>query len=104
MQLVTTPVTGSIHMTQPSGAQYLGGREVCQRYGIVPMTLHRWLKDKDLGFPEPSFRNRTLRYWLESDLIEWERKRADETRKRASESRSARPTPAKRRDAAQGQA
>jgi predicted DNA-binding transcriptional regulator AlpA len=61
-----------------SDVQYLSGPDVCARYGIVAMTLYRWVRDPDFGFPEPAFKNRDRRYWLESDLAKWERKRARE--------------------------
>jgi predicted DNA-binding transcriptional regulator AlpA len=61
------------------GTHFLRGREVAARYGInAKMTLWRWLNDPayaDLEFPAPRFLARTRRFWAESDLIEWERRR-----------------------------
>jgi predicted DNA-binding transcriptional regulator AlpA len=54
-------------------ALYLTGPQVCARYSISDMSLWRWLADKDIGFPRPAMRVRERRYWLESDLVAWER-------------------------------
>jgi hypothetical protein len=45
------------------------------RYGISDMSLWRWLQDSKLKFPPPALRVRERRYWLEADLIAWERSR-----------------------------
>jgi hypothetical protein len=37
------------------------------------MSLWRWLKDPTIGFPQPAMRVKDRRYWLEADLIAWER-------------------------------
>ena len=43
-------------------------KEVCQRYGVKPMTLWRWSRDPDLGFPQPiKIRKRLYRYQDELD-------------------------------------
>ncbi len=38
--------------------------------GVSDMTLHRWLKDPDLGFPEPTIICRR-RYWKRGDIDTW---------------------------------
>jgi predicted DNA-binding transcriptional regulator AlpA len=54
-------------------AVYVNAPQVRARYGgVSDMTLWRWLRDKELGFPKPSRINR-MRYWKVSELIEWER-------------------------------
>src|SRR5215208_1947562 len=53
--------------------RYLTGPQVCLRYAISDMSLWRWLKDTELAFPQPSLRIRDRRYWLEADLVAWER-------------------------------
>ena len=56
-------------------AVYLKATQVRERYGgISDMTLWRWLRDKELGFPKPCRINR-MRYWSDSELTEWERVR-----------------------------
>ncbi|GLR60280.1 helix-turn-helix transcriptional regulator [Rhizobium indigoferae] len=55
--------------------KYLTGPQVLARYQITEMTLHRWQKNEKLGFPEPMKINRR-RFFLEDDLIAWERSRA----------------------------
>ena len=54
-------------------ARYLTGPQLCARYSISDMTLWRWLQDPEIGFPRPAMRVRERRYWLESDLVAWER-------------------------------
>jgi predicted DNA-binding transcriptional regulator AlpA len=47
--------------------------EVRERYGISDVALWRWLRDPKLKFPQPAMRVLDRRYWLEEDLIAWER-------------------------------
>jgi predicted DNA-binding transcriptional regulator AlpA len=56
-------------------ARYLTGPQLCARYSISDMSLWRWLNDAKIGFPRPAMRIRERRYWLESDLVAWERAR-----------------------------
>jgi predicted DNA-binding transcriptional regulator AlpA len=51
-------------------------KEVMNRCGgITQMSLWRWLRDPEMGFPEPTYiRNR--RYWREADLEAWLETRA----------------------------
>ena len=53
--------------------RFLTGPQVCSRYSITDMSLWRWLKDPTIGFPQPTMRVKDRRYWLEADLIAWER-------------------------------
>jgi predicted DNA-binding transcriptional regulator AlpA len=53
------------------GDGFLPARAVWERYGITPMTLWRWLKDKSLDFPQPIYLGR-FRYWKIADLLAWE--------------------------------
>jgi predicted DNA-binding transcriptional regulator AlpA len=54
---------------------YLNAAQVRARYGgISDMSLWRWLRDEELGFPKP-YRINRLRYWKDSELTEWERTR-----------------------------
>jgi predicted DNA-binding transcriptional regulator AlpA len=55
----------------PDPRRYLTGPQVCARYGISDVSLWRWLRDHD--FPPPTLRIRDRRYWLESELVAWER-------------------------------
>lgn len=48
-------------------------REICG--GISDMSLWRWLKDPDLGFPRPVVISRR-RYWREADVSAWIGQRA----------------------------
>lgn len=54
---------------------YLTAPQVRKRYNVTDMSLWRWQKNPDLGFPAPMVINRR-RYWRECDLVEWERKQA----------------------------
>jgi predicted DNA-binding transcriptional regulator AlpA len=53
--------------------RYLTSPQVCARYSISDVGLWRWLKDPELKFPQPTLRVRDRRYWLEDDLLNWER-------------------------------
>ena len=53
--------------------KFLTGPQVQLRYSVSSMSLWRWLADPELGFPQPALRVRDRRYWLERDLIAWER-------------------------------
>jgi predicted DNA-binding transcriptional regulator AlpA len=55
--------------------RYLNSREIRDRYGVSQMALWRWLHDPAVAFPAPMWIKKR-RYWLEADLIAWERSRA----------------------------
>ena len=38
--------------------------------GVSEMSIWRWLKDEDMGFPKPIVINRR-RYWREADIAAW---------------------------------
>jgi predicted DNA-binding transcriptional regulator AlpA len=60
----------------PAPRRYLTGPTVCERYGVTDMSLWRWLQDTELGFPKPAMVINRRRFWLENDLLAWERSRA----------------------------
>jgi predicted DNA-binding transcriptional regulator AlpA len=63
------------HNLPAANVLYLTAAQVRARYGgISDMTLWRWLRNTELGFPKPRRINR-LRYWKTNDLAEWERRR-----------------------------
>jgi predicted DNA-binding transcriptional regulator AlpA len=69
----------------PDPRRYLTGPAVWKRYGISDVGLWRWLRDPEINFPQPALRIRDRRYWLESDLIRWERAqlpRGDDAKRR----------------------
>ena len=55
--------------------ELISAQDVCRRYSIAEMTLHRWLKDESLGFPRPVVLRRR-RYFYASEVTAWERARA----------------------------
>jgi predicted DNA-binding transcriptional regulator AlpA len=57
--------------------KYLPARQVWERYGVTSMSLHRWVQNPEMGFPQPIYIGRN-RYWDESELTAWERRRATE--------------------------
>jgi predicted DNA-binding transcriptional regulator AlpA len=60
-----------------SSRSYLSSQDVRRRYGNVSvMSIWRWLHDDKLKFPKPRLCIKGRRYWLEGDLIAWERQRA----------------------------
>jgi predicted DNA-binding transcriptional regulator AlpA len=65
----STPIGGI-----DSAEQFLPARHVWQRYSISDMTLWRWLRNPELGFPQPIKIGRH-RYWRLADLVSWERSR-----------------------------
>lgn len=56
-----------------AGEVYLPAPRVCDRYSVTPMTLHRWLKDEEMGFPQPLYIRR-FRYFRLSDLVAFEQR------------------------------
>lgn len=38
--------------------------------GISDMTLHRWLRDPAMAFPQPAYLGQR-RYWREADVVAW---------------------------------
>ena len=50
--------------------------QVCERYGVTGMTLYRWDRDPDLGFPKPIYiRGRKYRDERELDAFDATRER-----------------------------
>jgi predicted DNA-binding transcriptional regulator AlpA len=65
------PPTDSLDVTRT----YLKTAQVRRRYGdISDMTIWRWLKDEELGFPRP-LRIKRERFWKLSELTGWEQRR-----------------------------
>jgi predicted DNA-binding transcriptional regulator AlpA len=67
--------------------RYLTAPQVGQRYTISHMTLWRWLDDTALAFPQPALRIRDRRYWLEADLVAWERSQIERQNSKILEGR-----------------
>ena len=44
--------------------------QVCDRIGVTTMTLHRWLRDPEVGFPKP-IQIKRFRFWPEPEIAEW---------------------------------
>ena len=59
--------------TEPGG--YLAAKRVQERYDITDRTLDRWLNNPEMDFPRPMVVN-GRRYFRETELVAWERKRA----------------------------
>jgi predicted DNA-binding transcriptional regulator AlpA len=49
----------------------LTSRAVCEYFGVVPRTLHRWVADRELGFPRPVIVKKR-QYWRPRDLENFE--------------------------------
>ena len=62
---------------------FLPAIKVQARYGVCGMTINRWLRDKNLGFPLPIYIKR-LRFWKLAELTVWERERARASRSAAA--------------------
>ena len=54
-----------------AGQTFLTGPQVQARYQKSHVTIWRWVRDPDLGFPSPMQINR-LNYWRLADLEAWE--------------------------------
>lgn len=68
----TPPKSTPVALDRVGQDGYLPARKVWERYGVTSMTLWRWLNDKRIGFPEPTYFGR-FRYWRLGDLLAWER-------------------------------
>ena len=53
---------------------FITGPQVQERYQKSNVTIWRWIKDAELGFPQPIRINR-MNYWRLSDLEQWEAQR-----------------------------
>ena len=53
--------------------KFLPAPRVLDRYSVSQMTLHRWLKNPEMGFPVPTYFGR-YRYWRLSELLAYERR------------------------------
>lgn len=62
-------------MNSIASDDFLTARMVWERYGVVSITLHRWLRDDRMNFPKPYYFGRN-RYWKRRDLEQWEMARA----------------------------
>ena len=51
--------------------EFLTGPQVAQRYQKSHVTIWRWTRDPDLGFPKPIQINRH-NFWRLAELQEWE--------------------------------
>lgn len=64
-----------VSINEPQAAGFLPARRVWERYGITSMTLHRWLRDERIAFPQPVYIGR-FRYFELTRLMAWERANA----------------------------
>lgn len=71
----TEPRRRTLVDVQAAGEVYLPARRVWERYGIHETTLHRWLHNDEVGFPEPIYIGR-YRFWRLSDLVAFEQRDA----------------------------
>ncbi len=55
---------------------YLPAGQVRARYGVSDMSLWRWLRDPELGFPAP-IKIHKRRYWKLAELEAWEESKND---------------------------
>lgn len=71
----TPAVPARVKSNSSGDERFLPARRVWERYGVSDMTLHRWVRDDEMGFPAPVYFGR-FRYWNITDLREWERQQA----------------------------
>ena len=60
-----------------SSPEFLTGPQVQKRYQKSAVTIWRWSRDPNLGFPKPIQINR-LNYWRLSALEAWEAEQAEQ--------------------------
>jgi predicted DNA-binding transcriptional regulator AlpA len=58
-------------MSKAPDDAFLPASGVWNRYGVTSMTLFRWLRDENLGFPRPVYIGR-FRFWRVSELEAFE--------------------------------
>jgi hypothetical protein len=56
--------------------EFYTGPDLLGRYSISTVTLWRWLRDPNLGFPTPTIINRR-RYFRRADIAAWESRRSE---------------------------
>ena len=61
-----------------SNQAFLTGPQVQSRYQKSHVTIWRWMRDPELGFPQPIQINRH-NYWRLSDLEAWEAAQAEKS-------------------------
>jgi predicted DNA-binding transcriptional regulator AlpA len=61
--------------TEVTGKKLTTGA-VAARYGVHTRTVYRWEKDATVGFPKAMRVKGNRRYWDQSALEQWERRRA----------------------------
>jgi len=64
---------GKLINVEAAGETFLPAPRVCERYNITDMSLWRWLRNPDIGFPKPLYIGR-FRYWRLSDLVAFEQR------------------------------
>ena len=69
---------------KPAPVEFLTGPDVQARYRKSHVTIWRWTRDPDLGFPAPIQINR-LNFWHLSDLENWEAEQAQKSAGRNSQ-------------------
>ena len=67
----------------PADKAFLPAPMVWERYGISFMTLHRWIRDERINFPQPLYIRR-LRYFRLTDLEKWERRMTRASKREAA--------------------
>jgi hypothetical protein len=68
-----------VDIAQRRPRKFLPGPAVCRRYGITDMSLFRWLRSPDVGFPPPTMVISGRRYWDVDTLRAWEIERQRRT-------------------------
>jgi predicted DNA-binding transcriptional regulator AlpA len=61
------------HSAEKPADSFLPASGVWSRYGVTSMTLHRWLANTEMAFPQPFYLGR-FRFWRIAELEAWEAK------------------------------
>lgn len=74
--------------TKTANDDFFPQPEILRRYSISEMTLSRWRRDKDLGFPPPTT-IRKRNFYRRAEIVAWETAQAAKSAKsRGPESRA----------------
>ncbi|MBI6628280.1 helix-turn-helix transcriptional regulator [Pontibaca salina] len=50
--------------------KHIGTAELCERIGVTRVTVHRWINNKEMGFPRPALIG-GKNFWPESVIAEF---------------------------------
>jgi predicted DNA-binding transcriptional regulator AlpA len=63
--------------TNQAGIRYRARADIRRRYPVSDVTILRWIKDPEVGFPKPVklSKGRGRNFWIEKELDEFDARR-----------------------------